>query len=68
MICCRFARAVQVFARTNDLGDIPHLTSALCQDVLCEKTLPPLIAEYPWMEQQLAWPSAASHENDQLTG
>ncbi|WP_397585285.1 LysR family transcriptional regulator [Sphingorhabdus sp.] len=53
----RFSRAVQVVARLDELGDIPKLTAALCQQVLQEKTFPPLIEEYPWMAQQLAWPS-----------
>ena len=53
----RFSRAVQVVARLDELGDIPKLTAALCQQVLQEKTFPPLIEEYPWMVQQLAWPS-----------
>ena len=52
----RFSRAVQVVARTNELGDIPSLTAALCQEVLREVAFPPLIAEYPWIENQLAWP------------
>ena len=54
----RFSRAVQVVARLDELGDIPKLTAALCQQVLEEKTFPPLIEEYPWMAQQLVWPSA----------
>ena len=58
----RFSRAVQVVARIDELGDIPGLTAALCQQVLREKTFPPLIEEYPWMAQQLAWPSAVSGE------
>ena len=53
----RFSRAVQVVARINELGDIPSQTAALCQQILQEKTFPPLIAEYPWMAQQLVWPS-----------
>lgn len=53
----RFSRAVQVVARLDELGDIPKLTAALCQQVLQEKTFPPLIEKYPWMAQQLAWPS-----------
>jgi hypothetical protein len=53
----RFSRAVQVVARMDELGDIPQRTATLCQLVLREKTFPPLIAEYPWMAQQLAWPS-----------
>lgn len=53
----RFSRAVQVVARIDELGDIPQLTAALCQQVLREKTFPPLIAEYPWMSEQLSWPT-----------
>jgi DNA-binding transcriptional LysR family regulator len=61
----RFSRSVQVVARIDELGDIPSLTAALCQQVLQEKIFPPLIEEYPWMAQQLAWPSA-SVENEEL--
>ena len=61
----RFSRAVQVVARTNELGDIPQITAALCQSVLQEKTFPPLIKEYPWMEQQLVWPNP-SNEGEEL--
>ncbi len=53
----RFSRAVQVVARTNELGNIPRLTAALCHNVLREVSFPPLIAEYPWIEQQLIWPT-----------
>ncbi|MEY4619871.1 MAG: hypothetical protein RIS65_1043 [Pseudomonadota bacterium] len=61
----RFSRSVQVVARIDELGDIPSLTAALCQQVLQEKIFPPLIEEYPWMAQQLVWPSA-SVENEEL--
>jgi DNA-binding transcriptional LysR family regulator len=61
----RFSRSVQVVARIDELGNIPSLTAALCQQVLQEKIFPPLIDEYPWMAQQLAWPSA-SVENEEL--
>ena len=61
----RFSRSVQVVARIDELGNIPSLTAALCQQVLQEKIFPPLIEEYPWMAQQLAWPSA-SVENEEL--
>jgi hypothetical protein len=53
----RFSRAIQVVARMDELGDIPLRTATLCQKVLREKTFPPLIAEYPWMAQQLSWPA-----------
>ena len=62
----RFSRAVQVVARIDELGDIPRLTATLCQQVLKEKTFPPLIMEYPWMEHQLVW-HRASVEGDELT-
>ncbi|MEY3834052.1 MAG: hypothetical protein RLZZ130_1530 [Pseudomonadota bacterium] len=55
----RFSRSVQVVARIDELGNIPSLTAALCQQVLQEKIFPPLIEEYPWMAQQLTWPSAS---------
>jgi DNA-binding transcriptional LysR family regulator len=61
----RFSRSVQVVARADELGDIPKLTAALCQQVLQQKTFPPLIEEYPWMAQQLAWPSSTS-EGEEL--
>lgn len=61
----RFSRSVQVVARIDELGNIPSLTAALCQQVLQEKIFPPLIEEYPWMAQQLAWPSV-SVENEEL--
>jgi hypothetical protein len=53
----RFSRSVQVVARTNELGDIPRLTASLCQQVLQEKTFPPVFEQYPWMAQQLSWPN-----------
>ncbi len=62
----RFSRAVQVVARAGELGDIPSLTAALCQDMLREQTFAPLIADYPWMEQQLVWPGAASADLEEL--
>ena len=62
----RFSRAVQVVARAGELGDIPALTATLCQEVLRDKTFPPLISEYPWMEQQLVWPNALSADRAEL--
>jgi DNA-binding transcriptional LysR family regulator len=53
----RFSRTVQVVARSDELGDIPRRTAALCETVLRESTLPPLIADYPWLAQHLVWPS-----------
>jgi DNA-binding transcriptional LysR family regulator len=62
----RFSRSVQVVARANELGDIPQLTAQLCKDVLRETAFPPLIAEYPWMEQQLTWPGDTSADRAEL--
>jgi DNA-binding transcriptional LysR family regulator len=62
----RFSRTVQVVARANELGNIPQLTARLCKDVLRETAFPPLIAQYPWMEQQLTWPGETSAERVEL--
>jgi DNA-binding transcriptional LysR family regulator len=62
----RFARSVQIVARANELGDIPYQTAKLCQEVLRDKTFPPLIAEYPWLENQLVWPTVDSSANDEM--
>ncbi len=58
----RFARQVQVVSRIGELSDIPKKTADLCRTFLRDVTFPPLIAAYPWMEQQLAWPAATSAE------
>jgi DNA-binding transcriptional LysR family regulator len=62
----RFSRSVQVVARAGELGDIPALTATLCQEALRDKTFPPLISEYPWMEQQLVWPNASGADRAEL--
>lgn len=62
----RFSRHIHVVARTHELGDIPRLTAALCLEVLREKTFPPLIAEYPWMAQQLVWANVDIAHNEEL--
>jgi DNA-binding transcriptional LysR family regulator len=61
----RFSRSIQVVARTNELGDIPRLTAALCQQVLRDRIFPPVIEQYPWIAQQLLWPKA-DLENEEL--
>jgi DNA-binding transcriptional LysR family regulator len=53
----RFARQVQIVSRAGELGDIPKLTAALCMHTLREETMPPLIAAYPWMAEELSWPA-----------
>jgi DNA-binding transcriptional LysR family regulator len=55
----RFSRLVQVIARGGELGDIPRLTAAVCQTVLREDKFAGLIAEHPWIAQQLAWPGGS---------
>ncbi len=55
----RFARQVQIVARAGELGDIPRLTASVCQRVLREKTFAGVTQEYPWIEEQLRWPSAS---------
>lgn len=67
MIHGRFSRAVQVIARTNELGNIPRLTAQLCETALREKVFPALTADYPWIEQQVVWPSVSSGVREQLT-
>jgi DNA-binding transcriptional LysR family regulator len=55
----RFARQVQVVARAGELGDLPRKVAALATQVLKEQTFPPLIAAYPWFQDQLVWPGDA---------
>ena len=51
----QFSRAVQVVARVGELGPLPTDVAALATRVLRETTLPPLIAEFPWLAEQLKW-------------
>ena len=51
----RFSRLVQVVARAGELGDIPAQMAQLCARELREATFPPLIAEAPWLADQLIW-------------
>ena len=52
----RFARHVQVVARSGELGDIPQQIAELSTQHLSTVTFPPLIAKYPWLKEQIAWP------------
>ncbi len=56
----RFSRQVQVVARSGELGDVPRLTAALCQRVLSGDAFARTIDRFPWIEQQLTWPTAAT--------
>ncbi len=51
----RFARLVQVVARSGELGDLPAQVARLCARELRETTFPPLIERYPWLAEQLTW-------------
>ena len=51
----RFSRLVQVVARADELGDLPAQMARLCAKELRENTFPPLIAQYPWLAEQLTW-------------
>ena len=55
----RFARQVQVVARVGELSDIPQVTAALCQRVLRNDALAHTIESFPWIEQELVWPTVA---------
>ena len=52
----RFSRKVQVVARASELGNLPDRIARLSTAVLRDQTFPPLIADHPWMVDQLAWP------------
>jgi hypothetical protein len=58
----RFSRHVQVVARAGELGDIPRLTAGVCQRVLKEQSFAKVMAEYPWMEEQLRWPDVMTED------
>ena len=51
----RFARRVQVVARSGELGDLPAQVARIGARELRETTFPPLIAQYPWLTEQLTW-------------
>lgn len=51
----QFSRSVQVVARIGELGSLPADIAVLATRVLRETTLPPLVAEFPWLAPQLKW-------------
>jgi DNA-binding transcriptional LysR family regulator len=51
----RFARRVQVVARSSELGELPTQVAEIGARELRETTFPPLIAQYPWLAEQLTW-------------
>ncbi len=54
----RFSRQVQIVSRAGELGDIPWMTATLCQRAMREVAFARTIESFPWIEQQIAWPSA----------
>jgi DNA-binding transcriptional LysR family regulator len=55
----RFSRQVQIVSRASELGDIPRLTAALCQNALRHATFSQTFDSFPWIEEQLVWPTTA---------
>ena len=51
----RFSRTVQVVARAGELGALPQEVARLCASELKAVTFPPLIAQMPWLEEQITW-------------
>ena len=51
----RFARRVQAVARAGELGELPAQVARIAARELRETTFPPLIAQHPWLEEQLTW-------------
>ncbi len=51
----QFSRAVQVVARTGELGSLPRDVAALATRELRDTILPPLIDRFPWLSAQLKW-------------
>jgi hypothetical protein len=51
----QFSRAVQVVARVGELGTLPREIASLAMQELRDKTLSPLVAEFPWLAAQLKW-------------
>jgi DNA-binding transcriptional LysR family regulator len=51
----QFSRAVQVVARVGELGTLPREIAFLAMQELRDKTLSPLVAEFPWLAAQLKW-------------
>jgi DNA-binding transcriptional LysR family regulator len=51
----QFSRAVQVVARVGELGSLPREIASLAMQELRDKTLPPLVAEFPWLAGHLKW-------------
>lgn len=51
----RFARRVQVVSREGELADLPRMAADLARDVLRDQSLPPLMINFPWIEQLVDW-------------
>jgi DNA-binding transcriptional LysR family regulator len=53
----QFSRTVQVVARVGELGSLPREIACLATQELRERTLHPLVAQFPWLAEQLKWAS-----------
>ncbi len=58
----RFSRQVQIVSRAGELGDIPRMTADLCQTALRGEGFARTIESFPWIEQQLIWPTDTGPE------
>jgi DNA-binding transcriptional LysR family regulator len=61
----RFSRQVQVVSRAGELGAIPRQTASLCQKILRGNKFSPTIQSFPWLEQQLSWPTTTGSDIDE---
>lgn len=49
----QFSRTIQLVARLGDLGNLPAATASFAQRHLHQHSLPPLLADYPWLKPEL---------------
>jgi DNA-binding transcriptional LysR family regulator len=60
----RFSRQVQIVSRAGELGNIPRLTAALCQKALRTSGFSQMRESFPWIDEQLVWPTVHEADND----
>lgn len=58
----RFSRQVQIISRAGELGNIPSLTATLCQNALRNETFSRTFDSFPWIEDQLVWPTTTGKD------
>ncbi len=56
-----FSRTIKVVARAGDFGRIPATIAATCSRLLRMQSFPPLLADYPWLNDLVSWPKDPSH-------